>query len=112
MDQPGKTTTRGRICPGREQQALSVICATRQLIFSAVVPSWPSTPGLEKSLGKRRTFLYSATVTPFQTTQLTVLGLLGSTTFIQGIHTCSKTLLHICKQNLQPIYSRYTGKAP
>jgi len=32
-------------------------------------------------------------------------------TFIQGINTCSKTLLCICKQTLQPIYSRYTGKA-
>src|SRR5882724_9581845 len=74
MDQPGKTTTRGRIDPGREQQALGVICAMRQLISSAVVPSWPSTPGLEKFLGMRRTFLYSATVTPFQMTQRTVHG--------------------------------------
>src|SRR5882724_8399253 len=69
MDQPGRMTTRGRIDPSREQQALVVICATRWLISSAVVPSWPSILGSEKFLGTCRTFSYSATVTPFPTTQ-------------------------------------------
>src|SRR5882724_11083271 len=69
MHQLGKPTTRGRIDPHQEQQAVGVVCATKQLISSAVVPSWLSILSLETSLGMHRTFSYLATVTPFPMTQ-------------------------------------------
>jgi len=111
MHQLGKPTTRGRINPGQEQQAVDVICATKQLISSAVVPFLAEYTQVGKVSRNTQNLLILGNGDPFLMIQWTIHGLLRSMTFTQGIHTCSKTLLCTFKQTLWPIYLNYTRKA-
>jgi len=83
----------------------------KQFISSAVVPSWLSIHGLGKSLGMHRTFLYLDTVTIPNNPMDCSWAAQVDNFYLRNPHLL-KDLLHIFKQTLQPIYSKYTRKSP